>query len=586
MQSAPWFDREEILSLLQKRAEGFLAGYRQNLAFLGPEGIGKSTLLKRFLRQQAGAFPSLIPLYVEVQEEEGFSEWTARFVRAVLCGVLEMTRSDRVQGSDLFEEYPPELPDLMRICSSAVPQTVSAAKRLLELAEAKRIEEAYDQLWDLPQGITQEMGASCLLVLDEFHRLKALPLKDPFGRLGRKIMMQSSTLYLAASSQAAAARSILREGLSLLFGQFETVPLGPLDPAVCLKAIRTVMSLKKADPFLEYLMVELAQGIPGTLDHLLQGWMDHSVDEVPENAERSLLDLLESLLLAPEGSLRVGFETRIRALPAHQSRRVWMAVLTAVAGGNHRVSQIAEAIGRSPSQVTRALKALEQAGLVEKQGVFCRVPDRLFQLWMITAYPVLRGLDLTDPARARARFRDVTWAWLAGLREAGRRPLEQHGLALLRQWGGELVEIEGRRIYLPRFDRVELYPRSPGQAVIVAHRSRQKGRGWLAIPWNGPLEEGQSRSLVKEISTLPFKEYRKVILGAHPVEVNARLVFQEARIRLWDLATFNNLLDLYGLARIPFLGTHPPGFFERIPIGPGGAPSQADLSRLPIRRAR
>ncbi|MBI3615935.1 MAG: GTPase domain-containing protein [Candidatus Omnitrophica bacterium] len=575
--NTPWFDREEILTLLKKRVEGFLVGYRQNIALLGREGVGKSTLLKRLIQQELSAVPALIPLYVEVQEEESFSEWTARFVQTVLLH---------------FSDAPGTAAATQRLQVVRPPLAAAAAERLLVLAESGRAEEVYDQLWDLPHLITQEKGLPCLLVLDEFHRLSSLGVKDPFGRLGRKIMVQSMTMYLVASSRPEAARSILREGLNLLFGQFETLLVDPMDPSACVRTIRAALFNEKEDPFLEHLLVELAQGYPGYLDLLLQGLLDRRVlEEASVNRERSLLDLLEELLIEPRGALRIRFEAQIRFLPAHQNRRSWVQVLMAVAAGNHRIPQIAEATGRSFSQVAGALKALGGVGLVQKQGVFYRMPDRLFQLWMLAAYPVLRGIDLTDPAHARVRFRDGAWIWMAKIHEAMVRPLEEHGADLLRQWGGELVEAEGRRVHLPRFSRVELRKNSIGRVVILAHRSRDSevtsgaasssrshGPDWLVVPWNGSLDESQARSLVKELLEPPFKDYRKLVLGACPVEVNARLVFQQARIRFWDLAVFNDLLDLYGLARIgsPEAGRRSP--FETIRLDPNPLPpSRHDL---------
>ncbi len=570
MPNIPWFDREETLSILEKRLNGFLAGYRKNIAVLGPEGIGKSTLIRRLLQQRADSCQSLIPLYVEIQEEENFSEWGARFIQVLLYNLLQASRFKTVSDSSDSEVLSTELPKLLKLCFSIAPETTASAQRLLALAEAGRAEEAYDRLWDLPYLMSQELDKSCLLVLDEFHRLGNLGIKDPFGRLGRKIMVQNMTMYLVVSSQPGIARSVLREGLSLLFGQFETLFVYPLHPAACIQALRDVLSRERGNPFLEQLLMELTQGIPAYLDLFLQGLVNCPGSKTEStDAERYLLDLLESLLLEPQGALRVRFEAQIRSLPAHQSRRSWMEVLMTVAAGHHRVLQISELTHRFSSQVLRALKVLEGAGLVEKQGVFYRLHDRLFQLWILTAYPVLRGIDLTDPAHARIRFRDASWAWMARIHEANTRSMEEHGVALLRQWGGELVEIEGRRIYLPRFKRVELIKTPTGRSAIVAHRDDRKGKGWLVIPWRGVLEEGEAGSLVKEVLNLPSQDYRKVIFGAHPVEVNARLVFQEARIRFWDLAVFNNLLDLYGLVRIPFPEESRRGSFESVPIGPG-----------------
>ncbi len=569
---APWFDRQEILAPLVRRIEGFLAGYRQNCALLGPEAIGKTTLLKRLIQQRLSPSSSLVSFYLEVRKDESLAEWAARFVQTLLYGALQ------AKG---IHDLPTDLSSLEKLSSSVIPKTSALASQLLGLSEAGRNEEVYPQLWDLPHLMTRETGIPCLLVLDEFHQLQGLEVKDPFRRLGQKIMVQNTTMFLVASSQPLVARRILREGLNLLFGQFEILELSPLDAPICLKAIRAVWPTAQADPFLEHLLIELAQGYPVYLDLLLQGLMNRRLPEATGFEDRTLLDLLESLLLEEDGALRQRLELRIRRLAPHRNRRTWIRVLAAVAAGNHRVPQIAHALECSPPQVLGALKVLEPVELVTKQGVFYRVPDRLLQLWMLTAHPILQGAALADSALARARFRDAAWAWIEKIRQEVHRPIEEQIKALLHQWAGELVEIEGRRVLLPAWDRVEQVPGPGKRPATMAHPSGKTGKGWLVIPWAGPLEEGQAREMVQEISKLPLKVHRKILLGPHPVELNARLILQEARVRLWDLHVLNHLLDLYGLARLPFPLEEPSCLGEAIPIFSELAPVSADLQAKP-----
>jgi len=56
------------------------------------------------------------------------------------------------------------------------------AKRLMAWTEDGRGEEVYDRLWDLPYLLAQESGMLTLLVIEEFHRLRCLPVKDPDRR--------------------------------------------------------------------------------------------------------------------------------------------------------------------------------------------------------------------------------------------------------------------------------------------------------------------------------------------------------------------------------------------------------------------
>ena len=63
-----------------------------------------------------------------------------------------------------------------------------------------------------------------------------------------------------------------------------------------------------------------------------------------------------------------------------------------------------------------------------------------------------------------------------------------------------------------------------------------------------------------------YKNERKVILGPSLVEMNARLILQEAQIKLWDLETLNHLLDLYGLPQIPTSADESSFYAETLPI--------------------
>ena len=114
------------------------------------------------------------------------------------------------------------------------------------------------------------------------------------------------------------------------------------------------------------------------------------------------------------------------------------------------------------------------------------------------------------------------------------------------------MELDGHRTLLPRFRQVEKVPGPLDRLSLLARPFlRQKG-GWWVVPWQGPLDEAQARELVREMRGFdPLRKYRKVLIGAVRAEVNARLVLQEAKVRFWDLPLLNQMLELYGLTRLP-----------------------------------
>lgn len=541
--SQPWFDRSDLLAAISKRVQGFCAGYRQNLALIGPAGTGKSTLLKRFLEQELPAGAPLLPVYLEVGEEDNLVEWAGRFTRTLLYSIL------RMHGN---LNFPAQIGGLLEDSGSLVPRTAELARQVLERAEGGRTDEAYDALWDLPALASQETGHRVLLVLEEFHRLRGLPVRDPFRAVGRRIMVQGSTLFLVTSSQPQVACSILREGLSLLFGKFETLEVPPLTDAACRRAVRAVLE-GAGDPLLERILVELAQGQAHRLQLLLEALESRRPQDAGSvAAPLSVGEVLEGLFLDPGSTLRREFEMRLRVLPAHRVRPFCIEVLGTVASGMHRLPQISEEAGRSRAEVLRALRILLGLGLVSKRGVFYQVEDRLFGLWMSTAQPALQGAGLAGPEQTRLQFRGSAQRWIRRLEEDSVRPLTERLEELIGQWRGEWVEIEARRTLLPKLAEIRSLPAPFPFGGVVARRSAGGKGGWCAVVWARSLDEAQAGHLVRQLrGQAAWKGYRKVVLATHPVELNARLVLQGGKVRLWDLHVVNALMDLYGLTPIP-----------------------------------
>ena len=148
---------------------------------------------------------------------------------------------------------------------------------------------------------------------------------------------------------------------------------------------------------------------------------------------------------------------------------------------------------------------------------------------------------------------------------------------LIQRWGNEHVEMDGRRVLLPRFSEISRTEGVRGHGALLAcGREGRSGLGWWILLWEGPFEEKEARALVGTVQSQPaYKAFRKVIVGpTFPVDVNARLILQQGRIRLWDLQILNRLLDLYGMPAAPAPGHSAPASGEitemrmRVPVAP------------------
>jgi hypothetical protein len=155
------------------------------------------------------------------------------------------------------------------------------------------------------------------------------------------------------------------------------------------------------------------------------------------------------------------------------------------------------------------------------------------------------------------------------------RPLEERLRELMGLWNNELLELDGKKLLLPKFRQVEAVPGPLNRPSLLGRPEKKQKGGWWVVSWVGSLDEGQARQIVLEIRAFaPLKEYRKLLIGASPAEVNARLVLQEARVRFWDLSALNELLDLYGLPPLPVPEEADQGPAQMVPVQAEGLGSQ------------
>ena len=127
------FDRNDLFPLLLKRVQSFASGYRQNVALLGREGMGKTTLLRRLVESRLPGTPPMICLVLEFRKDDPLVEWCAQFIQTLLYAVLQAGGCG---------ELPSGWAGLLRECRDRVPRTVAKAIRVLDLAESGRSHEA------------------------------------------------------------------------------------------------------------------------------------------------------------------------------------------------------------------------------------------------------------------------------------------------------------------------------------------------------------------------------------------------------------------------------------------------------------
>jgi AAA+ ATPase superfamily predicted ATPase len=533
----PLFGRQEILDRLEQRLEALKKGYRQNVALVGPRFIGKTYLLSRFLAK-IRKDPEIIPIYIPLVETdlEGFIErWLGALLQAFLTS----------EGIS----FPEEFQLLVKISRTYIPKTLERMREVKKHALQKRTNLAFRELLSLTGILREEAKKKIVLILDEFPLLETLDLGDPFGLFGKEMMIQKDTLYLVTSSEPHRSREIFSDRLSLLFGNFEVIEVAPLP----LEALRSWTECRYPD-------VKIPEEDFRLLSHFLNNqphYFDLFLEEARVRAlltkqeawsREFLLGVLARALFSERGSLNRHFESETQSL-LRLGRNIhpYVKVLIAVSHGRSKVLPIAAYLGRKVPETAKLLQRLVAEGVLEKRGSFYRLPDPLYRFWLRNVYQVkLREVD-PNGVRALAYFGERLQEEVRKIEEGDRADLTARLEALFREFRNDTVEINERRIKCPAFLEIASRPTNGRYFPVLGRTAR--GR-WFCQVYREPVTEGDVTAFADELKHFRRKIERRVMVALGGIELNAKLMAQEAKIQVWDLENLNSLLDLYGKLKI------------------------------------
>src|SRR3989338_1821286 len=129
-----FFGRQAIIDLLIKRANALKSGYRQNVAIIGHQQLGKTSILRQFLHMYRD--PEVLSFYVEIKLQ-ALDYFVDQFTRALLYQYL-MQRGD-VDPTD-------SLKSLTEKAAGSIPKTVARIHEIASLLKHRHAEEAYTKL--------------------------------------------------------------------------------------------------------------------------------------------------------------------------------------------------------------------------------------------------------------------------------------------------------------------------------------------------------------------------------------------------------------------------------------------------------
>ncbi|MBI3618001.1 MAG: ATP-binding protein [Candidatus Omnitrophica bacterium] len=528
-----FFGRTAILELLKKRVLDLKEGYRQNVALFGNRYIGKTAILRQFLANLDEEIPVV---YIDVENKD-FRSFLDQFVGSLLCNY------SRGRKLPLYED----VALLLESVQESIPHTVSVIRKIYKDYHAKKLSTSFHGLLALPEIFTNETGRVCVLVLDEFHRLEEATVPNAFAHLGKKIMTQKKCLYVVTSSHPQQAQKVLLEKLSLLFGNFEMIPVDPLDPQTSRQFIEeTLQGIIIKEPLRDFL-VDFTGGYPLYLhlicNELVSLSVLHGQDEVFIPV---LARAVENTIFNRWGLISRHFELMVQELAAGKGNQIIPALLMSLANDKHKADDLCAELGFKKNQVAGKINRLKEEGVIFKNGNFYYFRDKLLKYWIKYIFqPRLKDMG-GDPQQRRERFHQEFQSCVENFNVTSAKNLPLRIMELLYCFDNEAFDLNGRKYKLPVFREIVPWKISneQGQSLNVI-KALTNEDVWLIAVKGEIVSQAEVSALLEESRKNAPKPQRHLIISLKTLDENTRLKALQERCWIWNEDEINILLTLF-----------------------------------------
>ncbi|MDD4939958.1 MAG: ATP-binding protein [Candidatus Omnitrophica bacterium] len=525
-----FFGRELYLDMLDKRVTSLKDGYRQNIALIGDELVGKTAVLHHFL--DSFCDNRIIAVYLEVRPES-LEVFAKRFIGVLLYNFL----------INSGEEMREDLAFLVRASEKYIPKTAGKVKAILAALERRKKNNIFIELLSLLESVNHETGKFCVAIFDEFHNLENLGIKNLYPEWSKLLITQKNTMYIIISSMKQKAKAILSKNLSLLFGNFQVLTMEPFDIKTSggyLKARLTGLELPAG---IRNFIIHFTGGNPFYLG-LISAELLKAGKDGPAPA-----DVLEDLLFRPAGILNQKFSNYLKRFMDIPHSQDYTSILYLISEGHNKLNDIAHILRKQKKELAQRVNHLIELDTVSRNGDFLKVNDRVFGFWLRFVYQEKMKSLTFDSRNQNVIFREKIESMIREFLSDAGKSLVERTMEVMHLFTDDTVHLETRRLRLTHFREIKAME-FDNQRIHEAVIARSHDDLWIIAFKRGVLTEEDITDFTRECRKYRHKLQKKIIVSLEDIDANTRLRALEEKVWTWDLNSLNQLFDLFHRSRI------------------------------------
>jgi len=529
-----FFDREEILSLLERRLISFKQGDKRNIALVGLRKMGKTSILLEFKRRLTDT--DVIPIFVYLKPEE-ITTFAHRFIGALLYEFLKR------RGVDPDEDFE----QLLSLAIEHAPKTAAVILRLRQTFQTMPKENLFHSVLDLPNILRQETGVYPIVIFDEFQRFLEYRIDSPFDIVRERLFEHKGVLYLIAGSAVSIMEEILASD-SPLYGHFESILVSGFSYETSKLFINEKLMGINLPQIHQNFLVTLTEGHPFYLDLLTFRIKDISQREQLRNVPQSvIIEALAWEIFSTNGTIYLHLRDLIDRSLDGRGYATYIAILQALAEDARTLTDIANKLNKTAPEISKQVRRLCDIDLLNKVEATYVFKDPLLSLWLKYVYALREESFVPELSLKLQQFKTNLEQMLASFKAEISKGNEARIRELFSLFNGETVSIASRRLTLPKFDEVTPRQIEGEEFDLVARKNSQH---WVAEIKSGNVIAKDVNHYAGKLEKLPFVPDERILICLYGIENQAIAAAQQENIWVWGLSSVNLLMKLFRRFRI------------------------------------